>query len=147
MTEQERTNEILANIFNTNKKDDHGAAYYIFMFFAIIFLLALSLVVFAAGTALEGYVMCKCWAWFVMPVFTTMPALPLLPAIGIAFLVSLIAHQYSFANAIIVKQNQEDDEHHSVKFVGHAFGQLFFRPLVVLGFAAVVHYLMNNPLF
>lgn len=59
--------------------------------FGLIAFFVLSLV---AVSIFNGYVLTVLWGWFVVPTFPNIPALTLVPAIGIAGILRLMTGQY-----------------------------------------------------
>jgi len=51
----------------------------------------------AIGMIFNGYVIALFWGWFVVPVLTNIPSLPLVPAIGIATLIRCLTYQSPLA--------------------------------------------------
>ena len=71
------------------------------------FAVAIVAVTSALTSIWGGFVLTKLWIWFIVPVFH-LPALTLVPAIGLCFVVSYLTHQY---------QHGGDDRSESDKFV------------------------------
>ncbi len=91
----------------------------------------------AMSACIDGWVLMKLWAWFVVPLFR-LPALTLLPAIGLSLVVSFLTFQvppFTPSPEPDAKQNTTNLE---------ALGEAMVnRPLFVLGFGWVVHLLMR----
>lgn len=81
----------------------------------------------------NGYVLSVLWGWFIIPVFN-LPELTVVPAIGIAMVVSYLTYQYN--------ESDESDD----KIFGEKIGKLIvmaiLRPLLVLFFGWIVHLFM-----
>lgn len=59
----------------------------------MLFLLAIPAIVVVSALA-NGFVLTKLWSWFITPVFD-LPALSLVPAIGLGLVVSFLTYQYT----------------------------------------------------
>lgn len=55
-------------------------------------------IVFIYSTLLSGLILYKFWGWFILPVFTTLPALTFVQAIGIMFVIGLFKSNFSGEN-------------------------------------------------
>lgn len=80
----------------------------------------------ALSSILNGWVLTKLWAWFIVPLFGA-PTLTIAPAIGLA----LVAHCITYQHINAAKDKD-------VKWYG-SLVQIFTRPLIVLGIGAIVH--------
>jgi len=84
------------------------------------------------GIILNGWVLAKLWAWFLVPVFS-LPGLSIPVAIGIALIISHLTHQINIGDF-------EAEQKKGMRYqVGKGIGLSIFKPLIVLGFGYMVH--------
>lgn len=63
----------------------------------IIFIIIIG-ILFVYDTFLWGVILYKFWNWFVLPVFTTLPVLTLVQAIGLMFVINLFKSHFMGEN-------------------------------------------------
>ncbi len=83
----------------------------------------------------NGYALSVLWGWFIVPTFGA-PALGIVPAIGIAMVVSYLTHQKNES-----KKEDEDDDGIGVKIFKLAIPVLG-KPALALLFGWIVHLFM-----
>lgn len=95
-------------------------------FIAILAAISLAALIIAASSILNGWVLTKLWAWFVVPVFG-LPALGVATAVGLGLIVHHLTHQH-------INAAKDPDAKWWVTLL-----EVLLRPLIVLGLGAVVH--------
>jgi len=108
-------------------------------------MLLLSVVNFAwsiMNTVLRGFLIKTFWAWFVLAVFPQLPALQVLPAIGLSFFVSVMAPWKTMtAQDWEEARSQDSDERVRIGLINAGVYTLAIA--ISLGSGWVVHYLMK----
>lgn len=67
---------------------------------------------FTVGIALyRGWIIKIFWAWFVLPVFTSLPTLSTMQAIGISFMVSILSLLQSVSKKELQEFQDESDDY------------------------------------
>jgi hypothetical protein len=66
--------------------------------FGLIFLIVLFGILFIYDTLSWGLVLYKFWAWFVLPIFTTLPEISFVQAIGLMFFIGLFKSHFMGEN-------------------------------------------------
>lgn len=87
-------------------------------------------VLLVVSSIFNGYVLSVLWGWFIVPVFN-LPVLTVVPAIGIAMVVSYLTYQYN--------KSDEDDNKISSEKIGKLIAMAILRPLLALFFGWIVH--------
>jgi len=99
---------------------------------AILGLVAAFVVAIVIGAILDGLVLSILWGWFIVPVFN-FPSLSLVPAIGLALVVSHLTSQRADC-----KPKENDNGNTITKVVTI----VLLRPLLVLLFGWILHLFM-----
>ena len=81
------------------------------------------------GALLSGWALSVLWGWFIVPLFN-LPALPILYAIGISFVASLLHPTPT------IQQDKKEDN--TTKIV-RAIAQIVVTPLLAVFFGWIVH--------
>ena len=81
----------------------------------------------------NGYVLSVLWGWFIVPVFS-LPELTVVPAIGIAIVVSYLTYQYN--------ESDDDDNKSFGEKMAKLIAMAILRPLFVLFLGWIVHLFM-----
>lgn len=97
----------------------------------ILFYFIVLFIVMTLGAIWKGYVLTIVWSWFVVPTLG-LPALTLVPAIGLALVASFMTYHYVYA---------KDTRSHGEQ-VGTAATLAFAYPLLVLGMGWVINQFM-----
>ncbi len=98
--------------------------------FAAFFIVGFFVAVMVGGSLLDGWVLSKLWAWFMVPIFH-MPALSVPQSIGIALVIGYLTKQYSNAK-------EEDDPKKTRTF----WALMLVKPFLALLIGFIVkHYI------
>ena len=90
-------------------------------------------IVLVLGSVLNGYALSVLWGWFVVPTFGG-PTLGVVPAIGIAMVVSYLTHQ--------IPDNNKKEEGDPIEKIIRGIAITILQPLFALLFGWIVHLFM-----
>lgn len=89
-------------------------------------------ILMAFSSILNGYALSVLWGWFVVPTFSV-PALGIVPAIGIAMMVSYLTYQ---------THNCKKEERGSDKKLSEGIMTVVLKPLLALLLGWIIHLFM-----
>jgi len=101
--------------------------------FAALGIFVSLIVALVLGSIFNGYALSVLWGWFIVPVFH-LPALTVVPAIGIAMVVGYLTRQ--------IGPDVEEKDRSSSEKMARSFAHAFFLPLFALFFGWIVHLFM-----
>ena len=90
-------------------------------------------VLMVASSIFNGYALSVLWGWFVVPTFGV-PVLGIVPAIGIAMVVSYLTHQ--------IDTHKKEEKRSFGKTIAHSTVFAILKPSLALFFGWVVHLFM-----
>ena len=86
------------------------------------------------ATLMNGWALSVLWGWFIVPLFA-LPALPILYAIGISFIASLL-----YRNVLNTEKKKGED---TSTLIGKMIGQIIGIPLFAVFLGWIVHSLIH----
>ncbi len=94
----------------------------------ILGIIALVAIIVLYGAFSWGLVLYKCWYWFILPVFTTLPHITYTQAVGLMLVIGLFDRATSTSN-----DKKEGDKPKA------NWGTFFLRPFITLLVAYFIH--------
>jgi len=91
---------------------------------AVIFIIVF---IISYSTLIYSFIVYKFWYWFLLPVFTTLPEINYVQALGISLFISLFKNHSSS----VIKDEYKDKN--------QTFSNFFLTPLIILLFGWIVY--------